>query len=352
MARILLSLLCLIAFGSAVPADDTDKLNIRLLAKSTLKTSDGCAFGLWQSDRDPAKDKYAYVLYRGFHDSQPLPALVKVGKQLIELEKADPGLEGSTVTDKLQLFHSPDRELSVLLEVLKSSFDRYDTIIDKARLTFIQRGKLPFIMTVKGAMSCSGGGSDAAASDAASAESASAGPVLPTNLDPNGIKLGKGKPFNSLSDIPAHIARLAIDLGEACDVSNTSGAGMSYAISDAMTLWELPCALYASNASSVFATALNGTPHAILLEVPDPKAPNSNEPTNDILNAVVTAGKGLITSSNINAAGNCGSVDHYQLVEAEGESIELKLLESRGKQDCKGPALKPHQFPLIYRAKN
>ena len=127
---------------------------------------------------------------------------------------------------------------------------------------------------------------------------------------------------------------------------------MSYAISDAMTLWQLPCALYASNASSVFAAALNGTPHAILLEVPDPKAPNSNEPSHDVLNAIVTPGKGLITSSNINAAGNCVSIDHYQLVEADGESVEFKLLESRNKQDCSGPALEPHKFPLTYRARN
>ena len=141
------------------------------------------------------------------------------------------------------------------------------------------------------------------------------------------------------------------DLGEACDVENTSGAGMSYPISDAMTLWQLPCALYASNASSVFATALNGTPHAILLEVPDPQGGNSGEPSHDILNAVVTPGKGIITSSNINAAGNCGSIDHYQLVEADGESVELKLLESRNKQDCTGPSLEPGQFPVTYRAR-
>ncbi|MEM7429607.1 MAG: hypothetical protein AAF441_26340 [Pseudomonadota bacterium] len=352
MARILFALIWLIVLAAAAHADETTELDIRLLAKDSLKTSDGCSFGVWQSNRDPAKDKYAYVLYRGFHDAHPLPALVKIGKKVIELEKVDPGLEGSTVTDKLQLFHSSDRELTVLLEVLKSSFARYDTIIDKARLTFIQRGKLPFVMTVKGAMSCTGSGNDAAASDAADAEPASSGPVLPANLDPNGIKLGKGRDFSSLKKIPAHIARLAADLGESCDVASTPGAGASYPISDAMTLWQLPCALYASNASSVFATALNGTPHAILLEVPDPKAESGGEPGYDILNAVVTPGKGLITSTNINAAGNCGSVDIFQLVEADGESVELKLLETRHKEDCKGPAMEPHQFPLTYRAKN
>ena len=255
--------------AAAVAAADGNKLDMRLIPKGAVKTSDGCSFALWQQDRDPQKDKYAYAFYVGFHDAHPLPALIKVGKNVVEVEKIDPGIDTSTVTDKVQLFRSADKKITVVLELIEVKTEGYKTNVEKARLTFIQREKLPFVMTAKGGFACEE--QRTAVNDTPPAPEKPKPPAtqLPPNLDPNGIKLGPGKPFAAMKQVPAHIAKLVADTGEACDVASTPGAGMSFAISDAMTLWQLPCALYASNASSVFAVALNGTPHATLLEIPD-----------------------------------------------------------------------------------
>lgn len=336
--------------GTATAAGE-NKLDMRLLPKSAVKTSDGCSFALWQKDRDPKTDKFAHAFYVGFHDGQPLPALIKIGKALVEVEKIDPGFDTSSVTDKVQLFRSADKKTTVVLELLEVKTEGDRTLVDAARLTFIQREKLPFVMTAKGGFACekqTGSADD----DRPVPERPAATPSaqLPPNLDPNGLKLGAGKSFAALSGVPGHIAKLVADTGEACDVANTPGAGTSYSISDAMTLWKLPCALYASNSSSVFAVALNGTPHATLLEIPTQPGQAAGAPSYDVLNAEIHAQHGLLISSNINGAGNCGSLDTYQLVEADGESVEFKLLERREKSECSGPSLQPEHFPLTYRA--
>ncbi len=99
-----------------------------MLSKSAVKTSNGCAFALWQRDRDPVKDKYAYV----FYDGPPLPALVKIGKNVIELEKVDSGFLNSTAMDKLQLFRDSASSLSVLLELTKLELSKNPSKVEEA----------------------------------------------------------------------------------------------------------------------------------------------------------------------------------------------------------------------------
>ncbi len=117
-----------------------------------------------------------------------------------------------------------------------------------------------------------------------------------------------------------------------------------------MTLWQLPCALYSSNATSVLITALNGTKFANMLEVPNIPRQNSGEPNHELMNMVLKPKNALVTTSNINTAGNCGTFERYQLIVAEGEAIEIKLLEARAKESCKGPEISPENLPLLYRA--
>ena len=73
LIRICASLIALMLSCMAAFAADENKLDVRLLPKTAVKTSDGCAFALWQRNRDPHKDKYAYAFYVGFHDAHPLP---------------------------------------------------------------------------------------------------------------------------------------------------------------------------------------------------------------------------------------------------------------------------------------
>ena len=326
--------------AGAAFADEHNKINLRLMSKKSVIGSDGCALAFWQRNRDPNKDKFAYVFYLNFHDAHPTPPIIKIGKKRYELDRVDFG--SINVTDAYQVFRSADKKITVLLEILKTQQDNDYFVVEKAQLTFVMIGKLPFRMNVIGRMGCDD-----------TEPVAKAAPVRaskPSNLDPNAVRLGREVTYSAFSQVPRHIVQLVRNNGEACDIDNGPEYASSFAISGAMTLWQLPCALYASNATSVLITALNGTKFANMLEVPEIPGNNSGEPNYALMNMVIKPKNAVVTTSNINTAGNCGTFERYQLIVTEGEAIEIKLLEARAKESCNGPVIAPENLPLLYQA--
>lgn len=349
-----------VVFQTQAFAADRDKINLRLFGKSALDGYQGCSFALWQRNRDPETDKFAYVFHVRFHDAHPMPALVKIGKQVLELEKVEIGVKDSGLSDKFQLYRDARNTTTLLVEIRKEERVGDQTFVSDARLTFVQRNKYPFVMRVKGGFRCPKRKGDDAADAMADAASDTA-PVgkpaktprrvyLPPNLDRDGVKLGRKVEFSKLSQVPRHVRKVVSDNGEACNLDNVPGAGAKYAISDAMTLWVVPCDLFASNSSVMLVTALNGTRHAIGLEIP--KRPGrGGEPGYDIAWPVIYPRAGVVKVSAMGRRGDCGTVEFYQLVVVEGEAVELKLLEVREKNDCDGVRVRPENLPLVYRAK-
>ncbi len=338
-----LGLMLSAGFGTAHAAND-NKIKLKLMTKKSVIGSDGCGFGLWQRNRDPNRDKYAYVFYLNIHDANLMPPVIKIGEKRHELERVNLGNINVTATDAYQVYRTADKKITLLLEIFKTRQNGDNFEIDKAQLTFVQIGKLPFRMNVKGRMGCDYPDDEPVASAAPAKRAAS------PSLDPNAVRLGREVSYRSFRKVPRHILQQVRNIREACDIDNGPEFASRYAISNAMSLWQLPCALYASNASSVFITALNDSKLANTLEVPDRPGKGSGEPGYDIMNAVLDPSNATITSMNINAAGNCGSYQRYQLVVAEGEAIEIKLLEARGKTQCSGPPIEPKNLPLLYRA--
>ncbi len=330
--------------GGVVSADEHNKIDLRLLTKKSVVGADGCGLGFWQRNRDPNKDKFAYVFYLNFHDAHPTPPIIKIGKKRYELDRVDFGNINATATDAYQVFRSADKKITVLLEIQKTHQDGDNFEVDKAQLTFVMVGKLPFRMNVIGRMACE------YPDDEPAAKAAPVRAPKPSNLDPNAVRLGREVSYNAFRKVPRHVVQLVRDNSEACDIDNGPEYASSYAISDAMTLWQLPCALYASNATSVLITALNSTKFANMLEVPDVPGNSSGEPNYALMNMVLKPKNAIVTTSNINTAGNCGSFERYQLIVAEGEAIEIKLLEARGKESCNGPEIAPEKLPLLYQA--
>lgn len=347
----------LVGLSNNLYAADKDKINLRLFGKSVLDGYQGCSFALWQRNRNPQKDKFAYVFYVRFHDSQPMAALVKIGKTILALDKVEIGIKDSGLSDKFQLYRDQKKTTTLLIEIIQETRVGDNTNVSKARLTFIQPNKYPFSMTVKGGFRCQTSGDDSGASSEEQpkpvkklAKKAGKRAYLPPNLDSNAVRLGRKENFNQLSEVPRHVQRVVRDNGEACNLDNVPGAGSKYAISDAMTLWVMPCDLFASNSSVMLVTALNGTKHAIGLEIP--KRPGrSGEPGYDMLWPVFHPRSGVVVVSAMGRQGDCGTVEYYQLIVAEGESVELKLLEVREKSDCNGVKVRPENLPLVYRAK-
>lgn len=364
MRQILFSCLLIISsiFTTSSFAAGENKINLRLFGKSVLDGYQGCSFALWQRDRDPNQDKFAYVFYVRFHDAHAMPALVKIDKKIIELNKIEIDVKESGLSDKFQLFRDEKKTTTLLVEIKDEKRKGDNTYINKARLTFIQAGKVPFVTTLKGGFRCPPRNEGSQGSLAVEEEPAPKkrkkvrkvkprALAMPRNLDSNGIKLGREKEFSSLKQVPRHVRKVVSDNGEACNLNNVPGYGKKYAISHAMTLWMVPCDLFTSNASFMLVTALNGTKHAIGLEIPSRPSKGGGAPTYDILNPKINAKKGVVSVLNMGRQGNCGTLEQYQLVFAEGESVELKLLQVREKSDCNGRRIHPNDLPLVYRAR-
>ena len=342
------------AFSPVVDAAEKDRINLRLFGKSALDGFKGCSFALWQRNKDPEKDRFAYVFYVRLHDANLMPALVKINKQVIELYKQDIGIRESGLSDKFQLYRDEKKTTTLLVEIRQEKRVGDNTYVSDARQTFIQRNKFPFVMRVKGGFRCpargdEGGGSVDAQPDKA-VQKVKRGPYLPPNLDRNAVRLGRETKLNKLSQFPRHVRQVVRDNGEACNLDNVPGAGVKYAISDAMTLWVVPCDLFAANSSVMLVTALNGTRYATGMEIP--KRPGQQgEPGYDILWPKIYPRSGVVVVASMGRQEDCGTVEYYQLIVAEGESVELKLLEVREKRKCDGVRVQPENMPLVYRAR-
>ena len=347
--------LSFVVIAGAANAGEEDKINIRLFGKSALDGYKGCSFALWQRNRDPQKDKSAYVFYVRFHDAHPMPALVKINKNVLELEKIEIGIKDSGLSDKFQLYRDEKKTTSVLVEIQEEKRTGDSTDVSRARLTFIQKNKYPFVMIVKGGFRCPARDSGAASNDNATPESIESKSkkrvYLPPNLDANAVRLGRKVAFNKLSQVPRHVLKVVRDNGSACNLDNVPGAGERYSISDAMTLWVVPCDLFAASSSVMLVTALNGTKHAIGMEIPKRPGQSGSVAAYDMLRPVIHPKSGVVTVSAMGRQGDCGTVEHFQLIFAEGQSVELKLLEVREKNDCNGVKVGRENLPLVYRAR-
>lgn len=327
--------LMLAGTGAAAAEDDDQAIDLRLFGTAELDGFDGCRLALWQEDRDPAQDKFAYVLFQPFGgDGTPLPAWMKIAKEMIELE---PVATGENIVGRglasLQVFKSSADGTLAVVDVLDAGESADGTAIADARITVVQTGKLPFRIRVKGEAGCP-------------AATAQAG-TQPGGAD-DAIRLTHIRDFDSLSSVPpAILETVRRDLGDLCDPEGTPGMGAVYAISGAMSLWQIPCMLAAYQGSSVFVAALNDTPsHNVLLPFSLP--PGYGDARFDIMSPQVSP-SGTVTSVAFGrGAGDCGVYERHQLVEEEGEAVAFRLETYREKPDCDGEATEPERFPLVY----
>ncbi|MCY0095390.1 DUF1176 domain-containing protein [Hoeflea ulvae] len=330
--RILISLMAFILALAPLPAraNEANEINLRLFGENVIEGWDGCRFGLWQHNRDPDEDRYAYVLFAPIPDGEALPAWVKIGDEIIEVSPVDIGSADTGLIEPFRLYRDLDSKLTVMLEIFEQARTDAGIAISDARLTFLRDDKFPFSIRVKGLNGCPG---------TASASGAQAD---------NRLSLGASVGFDSLDSVPAPVLRAIATEAPECEPENTAGFSSAYSISDEMTLWEVPCNLYASHGSSVFAVSWTYHPdHATVLLFPGPPGLDIADYAG-LLNAGVDPATGTVTSYSLERGGDCGSFDKFQLVDAEGETVEFRLVEFREKTVCDGIETDPADFPLVY----
>lgn len=315
-------------------AEDVHDIDLRLFGANVIQGWEGCRTGLWQANRDPAEDRFAYVLYAPIPDGEELPAWVKLGDDVREISRLDIGSADTGMLEPFRLYRSGDGELTVMMEILEQQRSGDGLEIGDGRLTFLLDDKFPFTVRVKGFQGCPG----------AEAE--------PTQLGDSGmhsgLSLGDPVDIDSLDQVPAPVMRaIAADAPE-CEPENTAGFSSAYAINDEMTLWQVPCVLYARSASSVFAVSWTYSPdHASVLLFP--AAPGSDPAEHpDLLNATIDPATATVTSVSLDSRGDCGVYEKFELQDAEDETVEFVLREVREKKTCDGVETDPGSYPLVY----
>ncbi|MCY0153701.1 DUF1176 domain-containing protein [Hoeflea alexandrii] len=332
------SLFGLLAFAVAllpVPtaADDANEIDLKLFGENVIQGWDGCRFALWQNNRDPSEDRYAYVFFAPIPDGEALPGWVKIGDDVIEISRLDIGSADTGMLEPFRLYRDPDARLTVMMEILEQTRTDDGIEVTDGRLTFLRNDKFPFAIRVKGLNGCPGAGADEAA-------------MAPTS---SGLSLGAPVGYDSLSAVPAPVLRAIAADAPQCEPQATAGYSSAYAINTEVTLWEVPCNLYAASGSSVFAVTWAGYPdHATILPFPAPPGMGMNDDA-ELLNASVDPASGSVTSYSLDSGGDCGSFSRFQLVDAEGETVEFVLREFREKTLCDGVQSDPAGFPLVYQ---
>ncbi|WP_319528865.1 hypothetical protein, partial [uncultured Cohaesibacter sp.] len=240
--------LLLVTTGSPTRAAEGDPdINLRLFGKNVIEEFDGCRLAFWQANRDPEKDTYSYVFFAPFNDGEELPGWMKIDDTVFLMNREDSASVNTQALEPLRLYRTSKGSYTALIEVLEQHVAGNNILVDKGQITITRSDHYPFVITVKGGIICASqpevGSDDHFA--------------VPDGLVGDTISLDPPRSFSDLSAVPQGILDVVARDAPDCRPSETTGNGARYAISDAMTLWELPCQLYPRSWSNVYVTALN-----------------------------------------------------------------------------------------------
>eukprot|EP00903_Cladosiphon_okamuranus_P000793 g791.t1 len=335
-------------------ADNDTKIALKLFGKQDIELGPGtCRFSLWQDDRDPETDRYAYLFHvksgdRGYAG----PARLKIGDTVHQLFELAAGGAASNEVASHYLYASDDRDVRVHIEVRNAASRGEDNRIEDAVMTVIQKGKVPFVAVAKGALGCGGQQTISAAPAPAPAPAPAYQPEARAPGLPNGIPIGRQTLLDDVSQLPPVLLQLMREqTGDECDVDGYHAwGGARYVINEYYLLWEVPCISAAYQAASVIAVTEN-PPRGWgnLLTLPNPPGIPGEE--YQAMNADVLGPKGLIRTTALSrGVGDCGRYRVHRLIDGPGEVLELELLEYREKTDCDGIGMAPKEWPLIYQS--
>lgn len=339
-----------ISAETAAPSADVD---LKLFEKTEVDRSNGCSVVLWQDDRDPETDRYAYLFAETLsgknHTRQP--ARIKIGGAVTTMKRVAKG--GKTTGYDLfeyQLYQLPAPNEFVVLQLKLAEEEGESVDVESGAMTIIMKGKPLFRATVKGNAGCM---TPAAAETARRGSAAPDGPARATASEPPVPDVGPGM-FERYTvrsaQLPAKLTGAA-KKQFGCDPAMMKTGATAFQLSEESAIWQIPCGEHgASSRSAVYALVYVPDPAAnySFLPLPTPKGVTRAlgdhtlmDPKWDLKTRIVT---GIHTEGN---GSDCGQFERYQ-VTAEGG---FRLIEFRAKDKCDGKSMKPQDFPLVFKAK-
>ncbi|MCZ8376860.1 MAG: hypothetical protein O9342_15915 [Beijerinckiaceae bacterium] len=370
------------------PANEID---LKLFDKAEVDRSKGCSLALWQANRDPESDRFAFIFTEQFRGTahQRDAAQIKVGTTIIPLQRVGTGgkSEGYGVFP-FQLYKMPDEQGYVVLD-LKLEPEQGEAVeISSGKLMVTMLGKLAFRASVKGGVGCSGaplpgpaaappvaaapparpaqpaapnaGGAPltagtlspgtAAAGGTLSASSQTRPPSAPAPVAPAARPAPGPEMFERYSvrqqQVPARFLQ-GINQRFGCTVPAQRNGITGFQMSEESAIWQIPCDRFGQNQTSVFALVYLPAPDQQyeILETPSPRGLDRKLDSGVLMSAQWDVRSRTVTSLYpASDRQDCGIFERHA-VTREGK---LALVEFREKTRCDGVAGRPDQWPLVF----
>lgn len=327
------------------------EIDLKLFEKSEKEVdrSKGCTVALWQANRDPEKDQYAFLFIEQLRgrDHAREPARIRIGAGIVPLTRiATGGKTNGYGLYEYQLYKTPEGDGYVVLDLKLGELEGEAVDIESGKMMVAMLGKETFRASVKGGAGCMGSPLPLANAPASAQKAAVA-----TKVAAPAAKLPPGPAmFDRYKVQPALFSpgfRREVQKKFKCDPDFMKTGVTGYALSEESAIWEIPCDRFAYQTTSVFALVYVPAPekeHTFIATPAPPGRKRTNDngvlmsPTWDIKTRVVTS-----VSLGRNS-GDCGVLERYR-VTPEGK---FALVEYREKAACDGVQMKPEQFPLVF----
>jgi hypothetical protein len=143
----------------AAPAPAVAPIDLKLFEKSEVDRSKGCSLGLWQANRDPDKDNFAYVFLENMVGQNHVrqPARIKIGSSVVNLTRvATGGRNNGYALYEFQLYKMPGEDQFVVFELKLGELEGEAVEVTGGTMSIIMNGKPVFRSSVKGGAGCMG----------------------------------------------------------------------------------------------------------------------------------------------------------------------------------------------------
>ncbi|MBX9907091.1 MAG: DUF1176 domain-containing protein [Beijerinckiaceae bacterium] len=338
---LLLASALLPSFAMAQAKPDDGKIDLKLFDKAEVDRSKGCSVALWQANRDPDKDRYAFIFAEALtgQNNARQPARIKIGDQVLSLTRvAVGGKAGGYGLHPYQLYRLAQGDGYAVLELKLGEIEGEAVEIESGSLVLSLPGKQQFKASVKGGAGCM----------------TAAAPPPPAPPQQAAAPAG-GVPaqFNRYQVRPAQVPRAVLTQAEkkyGCNPEIMKTGVTGFQMSEESAIWEIRCQIFNIQGNSVFA----------LVYLPDPaqnlsfltfKAPPGKKRTSEpaeLMSPSWDVKTRTVTGVSLGrSAGDCGVYERHRVNEA-GEFV---LVEYREKEACDGKTVKPEQFPLVFRGR-
>lgn len=336
------------------------EIDLKLFEASEVDRSKGCSVALWQANRDPDKDRFAYIFTEDLHGKSHARdvARIKIGGAAVPIRRIAVGgkTEGYDLYEH-QLYKMVEGDGYVVLDLKFGALEGEAVEIESGKLMVTILGKQAFRASVKGSAGCMTPPVD----PPKIAPPKIAAPKIATPaLPPKAASMTTSALAATASPGPQMFERYPVDPRHVsrgftqevrkkfkCDPAMMKTGITGFQLSEESAIWQIPCERAAYQSTAVFALVYVPAPEKQheFLAMPGPPGHKRTSDPGVLMNPKWDLKTRTVTSIALGrAAGDCGVLERYR-VTPEGQ---FALVEYREKPNCDGVPTRPEQFSPVF----